>query len=612
MADASLRIGRGIADITGQPWGVGMMGYGMPDQWTNGLLSRQYARAFVFEDAGDAVVFVVADIGMFFQAGVEAILARLAERFGDRYTARNVVLTATHTHCGPGGHGHHMLYNVTTKGFHRRTFDRLVDGTVAAIEQAHADLADSTAVLTRGELRDASANRARAAFERNPAEEKALFPDGIDPTTTVLRIERDGRMVGAINWFGVHNTSMTNRNRLISADNKGLAAWSWEQEGDLVTAFAQTNAGDLSPNLDLSPGQGPTSDERENTRIIAERQLAAARRLAAEPGTDLGRGVAAVATYVDFSRHTGAAGATGPAVLGASFAAGKLTDGAGSPLFDEGKANPVPQRISDFLYRRSARLAAVQAPKDLLIPIGPMRWSQQVLPVQLVRLGSVHLVCLPFEVTVVAGLRIRRAVAARLGVELDAVLCQGYANGYAHYVTTPEEYDEQLYEGGSTVFGKHQLGAIVDAVDDLAGHLAAGTTPAAGPAVPRHRIRIPSPFGSPKLARRRPVAVRRAPRTARVGDVVEVHLDADHPNRHLRPAYFVIQRRGADGTWTRIADDASPSTTITWHRRRLLWSAVITWQPAEPGEYRIRYLAAGSTTTDPIRVTGGAGHPARS
>lgn len=135
---AAMRVGRGIADITGQPWGVGMMGYGMPDQRTNGLLSRQYARAFVFEAGGSEVAYVVADIGMFFQACVDAILAGLTARYGARFTARNVVLTATHTHCGPGGHGHHLLYNVTTLGFHRQTFQRLVDGVLVAVDRAVA------------------------------------------------------------------------------------------------------------------------------------------------------------------------------------------------------------------------------------------------------------------------------------------------------------------------------------------------------------------------------------------------------------------------------------------------------------------------------------------
>ncbi|MEU6940439.1 neutral/alkaline non-lysosomal ceramidase N-terminal domain-containing protein, partial [Streptomyces rubiginosohelvolus] len=32
-------------------------------------------------------------------------------------------------------------------------------------------------------------------------------------------------------------------------------------------------------------------------------------------------------------------------------------------------------------------------------------------------------------------------------------LLQGYANAYSQYVTTPEEYDTQNYEGGSTLYG---------------------------------------------------------------------------------------------------------------------------------------------------------------
>ena len=47
-------------------------------------------------------------------------------------------------------------------------------------------------------------------------------------TNLSLRIERDGRLVGAINWFATHGTSMTNRNMLISGDNKGYAAYHWE------------------------------------------------------------------------------------------------------------------------------------------------------------------------------------------------------------------------------------------------------------------------------------------------------------------------------------------------------------------------------------------------
>lgn len=50
-----------------------------------------------------------------------------------------------------------------------------------------------------------------------------------------------------------------------------------------------------------------------------------------------------------------------------------------------------------------------------------------------------------------AGVRIRRAVqAASEAAGIRHVVFNGYANAYASYVTTREEYAAQEYEGGST------------------------------------------------------------------------------------------------------------------------------------------------------------------
>ena len=270
---ATYLVGRGLSDITGEAAECGMLGYGRADQQTAGIHTRQRTRAFIIaeRDDGARVLLVVNDLPLVFDSVHQAVLRRLSSTYGDVYTAANTIITATHTHCAPGGYSHHLLYNSNTKGFRPKTFAALVDGIVEAVDRAHRDLAPAHLFLAHGERRDASVNRSRAAFERNPAADRAVFPDAIDPQTTLLRIERDGKTVGALNWFPTHNTSMTNRNCLISADNKGYAGYHWEREvmevdyltdaenPSFVAAFAQTNAGDMSPNLNLRPGTGSSA-----------------------------------------------------------------------------------------------------------------------------------------------------------------------------------------------------------------------------------------------------------------------------------------------------------------------------------------------------------------
>jgi hypothetical protein len=50
-------------------------------------------------------------------------------------------------------------------------------------------------------------------------------------------------------------------------------------------------------------------------------------------------------------------------------------------------------------------------------------------------------------------LRAKLISSGILGADAYVVLA-GPANTYAHYVTTPEEYAAQRYEGASTIFGK--------------------------------------------------------------------------------------------------------------------------------------------------------------
>jgi neutral ceramidase len=617
-------VGRGIADVTGEPAGCGMLGYGMRDQVSEGIHLRLRARAFVIADAesGRRVLLVIADLPLMFDTVRREVLRRLAARHGDTYGDDNVLVAATHTHCGPGGYAGYWLYDSTTHGFHQANFDAIVEGIVEAAERAHRDVSPAVLRVARGELRDASVNRSRPAFERNPPEDRAFFPDAIDPQTTVLRIERERRVVGAINWFPTHGTSMTNRNRLISGDNKGYAGYWWERlehavdyrsaaEPSFVGAFAQTNAGDMSPNLALKPGAGPTGDQVENTRIIGERQGQAAARLLTAPGVELAGGLDARTVHVDFGRITvepefsgdGRRHRTSPAVGGAAAFAGAAADGPAFRTFTEGR-NPVWDQLSrQVFYRFSARLRDAQAPKGMLVPASFLNrftsFSGRLAPLQLIRIGSLYLVAIPGEVTIVAGLRLRRTVAAVVGADLTDVLVAGYSNAYIHYVTTPEEYDAQHYEGGSTVFGRWELPAICQVAAGLARSLGGEQrVPDAAPPPDTEPLRHPvpeppPPDEAPPGRTFGDVLAEPAP-SYRVGSLVEVVFVGAHPNNdlHRGGTYLFVERQAGDG-WDPVADDGDWSTTFRWARVGRASSAVtVTWlipPDAVAGRYRVHY-----------------------
>ena len=108
-----------------------------------------------------------------------------------------------------------------------------------------------------------------------------------------------------------------------------------------------------------------------------------------------------------------------------------------------------------------------QHPKAILLSTGsitfPYPWAPDTAPIQLLQLGQLVIIAVPTEMTTMAGRRTRAAVKARLvqrGVLSDTegvVVIAGLSNDYQDYTTTFEEYEQQRYEGGSTIYGPRQL-----------------------------------------------------------------------------------------------------------------------------------------------------------
>ncbi|CAM6104879.1 unnamed protein product [Calypogeia fissa] len=225
---ANYLVGVGSHDITGPAADANLMGYANPEQTGGGIHIRLRARSFIVADpvqTENRVLFVNLDACMGAQSVTLRVLDRLKSRYGSLYTAKNVLISGTHTHAGPGGYLQYVLYIITSLGFVRQSFDALVDGIELSITQAHENLRPGSIYVNAGELLDASINRSPSAYLNNPAEERARYKYDVDKTMTLLKfVDEEWGEAGAFSWFAVHGTSMNNTNSLISGDNKGAAA----------------------------------------------------------------------------------------------------------------------------------------------------------------------------------------------------------------------------------------------------------------------------------------------------------------------------------------------------------------------------------------------------
>ncbi|AUH69251.1 neutral/alkaline non-lysosomal ceramidase N-terminal domain-containing protein [Gordonia sp. PS3] len=632
-------VGAGKGDMTGAIAGQGMMGYSDMEQVAKGLLQRTWARAYIIADAatGKRVLFITADIACVFVSHHQTLLAELAKRYGTTYTAQNVNINATHNHNSCGGTAWDYAYVLAARGHRHNSFRAEIDGLLDAVAAAHASLGPGTVELGHAELHDASANRSMPAFELNPAADRKHFPDAIDPQVTAIRLRRGGAVIGEITWFATHGTSLTDANFLISADNKGYAAYLAEQrDPNVVSAHAQTNAGDMSPNLwlrKMHPG-GPTADHRANRIIIGRRQDQAAQAAfrAARPMT--AGGVDSATRYVDMAnvsidgRYTphGKAARTSPAMMGAAAAATSQEDNTRSQLgfLNEGVRNEFAMALgAGTAPTPDPWIVDNQAPKAILFPLGilpPRPWIEQTLPVQLIRIGDLVLAALPSESTIVAGLRIRRIVADALKVPLENVLLQGYSNGYSQYTVTPEEYVAQQYEGGETMFGRWTLCAYMQEFDAMARAMARGTRLAAGRRPADTSGLQPDLLGSqpadtPIPGRRFGQVISKVPAAAKPGTTLRVAFCGAYPSNRIRrggstTGYFAVEKLTARG-WTVAYDDDHETTEMTWERPGGSPSAskvTVTWRVPRgaEGDYRVRYYGDVKSASGALRPISGA------
>lgn len=641
-------LGSGIYDITGPAADRGMVGYGDTGQTTQGIFTRLWSRAFAIGNAADDdfVMFVSADIQSITQSLHQGVMAKIAadEILSLYLNEKNVMLTATHTHVGPGGYDHNIMLNLSALGYDEDNYATIVDGIYQSIVSAFDTRALGKIEFAQGQLTDASINRNPSVYAVNPDADD--YDTNVNDTMTLLKlVQDDGTEIGLIDWFAVHNVSSPQTYRYISGDNKGMASQLFENlkgsqppfNTGFVAAFANSEEGDVSPNV-CGAQDGCMETTKEDVLRSATKQFDKAVSLYDSANDTLAGQLDYRFQYVEMPGYEVASQYTGEGdktvcegTVGWSFVAGASWDG---PTNMDGVLEGMTQDNEGSYWNENDTLIGnvmagypllglldafsnitagsdehheCQYPKPTFVNTDlneSFHLYSDTLPFQIFQIGKLALVGIPGEMTTMSARRLRADLESILTAKgIEHVVMAGLANAYTGYITTHEEFDQQYYEGGHTIYGPDSLAAYRQIYSGLASAMVNDEPVDIGPTpVNRENEQVIYAIGvvydDKRLWESFGDTEKDANSSYQQGDSVTVKFRSGHPQNNFKTmdAYFEVQQK-VNGSWNTVLTENDADTLFSWIRDTdadcLACSyAKLEWTIADDmptGTYRIRH-----------------------
>ena len=504
-ASPTLEAGVGKADITPK-LGYYLGGWTRADRVALGQHTRLFARSLVLKRGSEKVAIVSIDLFM--------VPGGMVKQLGDALAARglseqNILITASHTHSGPGGYANYPTLNsaapsMQTVGDPSSFFDFFVEPQPAdpelyrfifeqiqkSIVRADEDLDPAAAGWGSSRIVGLTVNR---SLEAHLADHGIVKPRGegrveddpggyqhtIDPNVDVLRVDkivRRGRKtvnvpIGGWSNFADHGTVTKSSFPYYNGDHHASAMQIFElrvrragrvpASQEVLNVYGNSNEGDMSAGLTR---HGPDASDyvgRIEASAMVRAWERAGRALQRKPVLD------SRWTRICFCGQDVEGGRVDDhSEVGIPFLTGSEEER--GPLFD---VTGVP-----FEDRRSDVSRGPQGHKIG----GPIGEVPNRVPIMSLRIGKRLVTTIPGEGTKEAGERIRQAVTGAIsGAGIERVVIAGLVNEFVLYFTTPEEYDRQHYEGGNTHFGQFSNVLVQQESARLAGALVRGEPPPA-------------------------------------------------------------------------------------------------------------------------------------
>jgi len=398
--------GAAAADITPDVKAMKVPSSGYGDRGKKpmeGVHDPVFCKALVVSDGSEKAAIVTCDL--------IGISPQLREKILDNVSGigiddHNLMMTATHTHSGPGAMQKNFIAGLVFGRYNEKLTRETADRVIAAIREADANARPAVLKVAQTEVKNATRNRRDPAGSYNYDTRRfsdAYDPDDpanrIDPVVTVIDVEDvQGAPIAVLVSFATHGTVLSAQNMQISADWPGAAQAKIEKAVPGAVAMYMNGAiGDQAPAMDI--------DDHSDIE------------------------------YLD--------------IIG-----GRVADAALSAI-DKAKPVKATPVIAQMEHREIPPGNKVM---DITVPPSLIKHYFPEMPLQAVRVGDVVFMGAPVEMVTEIGQALKSGARGQ-GVKYPVVA--GLANSTMLYCATPEDFPQGGYEVGNTIYGEIEAGIII-------------------------------------------------------------------------------------------------------------------------------------------------------
>ena len=456
-------------DITA-PIGIPKFGYSAWAREADGFRNRLKARVFYIKPKqGEPVAIVQADL----PASSLILHHRVAELIAEKtdIASHNMSIHVTHTHAGPGHYLSSDLYNTfgTNKpGFDPKVFEFLAQQIADGLVEAYEKRKPAKVAVGVKDVYGATKNRSIGAYvANNNIADKSQSVDAaeraVNPQMTMVRIDvkndaGDFVPAGAFSSFSIHGTGIPAFTRPYHGD-----VWTYYQRelqwlvdkhyqpiSPMIHGAFEATHGDNNPNY-----RSGLRGDLETRRVGMMLGVAAI-----ELFQSLDRSLKGDVTIISAMRELNVLALddeashdlcdralVGAALVGAAKGDEIFPISYIAPFKAGAPAQPQPDECH---AEKNRMLSGLQG-----WGLEPERYPH-LLSVSGFQIDNLVMIGVPFEVTFESGNRIQAAISDALFENKSAVqhiVVASHTNGFMGYSTTREEYAQQWYEGGHTIYG---------------------------------------------------------------------------------------------------------------------------------------------------------------